>query len=55
MMILDHIDGNSENRFIDNFRLVCSNCDSQLDTYKSKNKGSGRHYRRERYKNGQSY
>jgi hypothetical protein len=53
--ILDHIDGNSSNNDITNLRLVCSNCDSQLPTYKSKNKGNGRHYRRERYKNNQSY
>jgi hypothetical protein len=25
-----------------NLRLVCHNCDSQLDTYKSKNKNSAR-------------
>jgi hypothetical protein len=53
--ILDHIDGNSENNKRENLRLVCPNCDSQLDTYKSKNKGNGRHNRRIRYANGQSY
>jgi len=53
--ILDHIDGNSENNNRENLRMICSNCDSQLDTYKSKNTGSGRHYRRERYKEGKSY
>lgn len=36
--ILDHIDGNANNNWPDNLRLVCSNCDSQLDTYKRKNK-----------------
>jgi hypothetical protein len=53
--ILDHIDGNSQNNHRDNLRLVCPNCDSQLDTYKAKNKGKGRHNRRIRYANGQSY
>lgn len=53
--VLDHIDGNCENNHRDNLRLVCPNCDSQLDTYKSKNKGNGRHARRVRYANGQSY
>ena len=38
VLILDHINGiNNDNR-ISNLRFVCSNCDSQLDTYKSKNK-----------------
>jgi len=52
--ILDHIDGNSDNNSRENIRMICSNCDSQLDTYKSKNFGNGRYYRRQRYKNGQS-
>jgi len=55
MFILDHIDGNSQNNVRQNLRLICSNCDSQLDTYKSKNRGNGRHARRERYAEGKSY
>lgn len=55
LLIMDHKDGNSDNNHLDNLRLVCSNCDAQLPTYKSKNKGSGRHYRRERCKAGLSY
>ena len=43
--ILDHIDGNANNNVIENLRLVCSNCDSQLDTYKKKNK-QGRNTRK---------
>lgn len=54
-LILDHIDGNSENDSLSNVRLVCGNCDMQLPTYKSKNKGNGRHSRRKRYKDGKSY
>lgn len=42
MFILDHIDGNADNNERINLRLVCPNCDSQLDTFKSKNKNSAR-------------
>ncbi len=55
VFILDHIDGNAENNHRDNLRLICPNCDSQLPTYKAKNKGNGRHKRRERYQKGLSY
>lgn len=41
-LILDHIDGHYYNNDIENLRLVCGNCDMQLDTYKSKNIGNGR-------------
>lgn len=54
VFILDHIDGNSENNLRSNLRLVCPNCDSQLPTYKSKNKGNGRFKRRQRYAEGKS-
>ena len=46
VFILDHIDGDAANNRRENLRLVCPNCDSQLDTYKSKNKNSAR---KERY------
>lgn len=55
VLILDHIDGNSDNNFPNNLRLVCPNCDSQLDTFKGKNKGNGRFFRRQRYKENKSY
>lgn len=53
--VLDHIDGNSDNNLPDNIRLVCPNCDSQLPTFKSRNIGNGRHYRRVRYAEGRSF
>ena len=53
--VLDHIDGNSDNNHRTNLRLICPNCDSQTDTFKSRKRGKGRHYRRVRYANGQSY
>lgn len=54
-LVMDHIDGNSDNNILSNLRLVCGNCDMQLPTYKSKNKGNGRYYRRLRYKNKKSF
>jgi hypothetical protein len=54
-LVLDHIDGDSTNNRRDNLRLVCPNCDSQLPTFKARNKGNGRHWRRERYADGKSY
>lgn len=44
VFILDHIDGHANNNQRDNLRLVCPNCDSQLPTYKSKNKNGDRKY-----------
>lgn len=57
LLILDHIDGNSDNNSLDNVRLICSNCDATLPTYKAKNKDKGRDtlrrkYRQKRYKLG---
>lgn len=46
VLILDHIDGNASNNIESNLRFVCPNCDSQLDTYKSKNKNSARKHRK---------
>lgn len=54
-LVLDHINGHSEDNSPENLRLVCGNCDMQLPTYKAKNIGNGRAYRRERYKQGKSY
>jgi RNA polymerase subunit RPABC4/transcription elongation factor Spt4 len=35
---LDHIDGNSDNNFPNNLRLLCPNCHSQQPTTKNRNK-----------------
>ncbi len=35
---VDHIDGNPDNNFPDNLRLLCPNCHSQTPTYKGGNK-----------------
>ena len=54
-VVLDHIDGNSDNWMLENLRLICPNCDTFTPTFKSKNKGNGRYYRRQRYKDGKSF
>lgn len=50
-----HIDGNSNNNVLSNVILLCPNCHSLTDTYKAKNTGNGRAFRRQRYKEGKSY
>jgi predicted transcriptional regulator len=52
---MHHIDGDAKNNHFDNVQLVCPNCHALTDTYKARNTGNGRHYRRVRYKNGKSY
>ena len=52
---LEHKNGNSEDHSLENVCLLCPNCHSQTPTYKSKNRGNGRHFRRERYKTNLSY
>ena len=54
-LVLDHIDGNSDNWNLENLRLICGNCDMQTPTYKGKSMGNGRHYRKERYRQGKSF
>ena len=43
--VMDHIDGDASNSKRENLRLICPNCDSQLPTFKSKNKNSARKHR----------
>src|SRR5258705_9067017 len=38
-LILDHIDGNRRNNRLENLRLLCPNCDSQLSTRGGANRG----------------
>jgi hypothetical protein len=55
LLILDHIDGNSDNFKLDNLRVICSNCDTLTSTYKGRNKGKGRFARKQRYHSGKSF
>ena len=54
-LIVDHIDGDASNNSRGNLRLVCPNCDSQLPTFKARNRGNGRAWRRQRYADGKSH
>jgi len=40
-LVLDHIDGNADSRFLNNIRLVCRNCDGLLPTFTGRNVGKG--------------
>jgi DNA-binding transcriptional regulator YiaG len=42
IFVIDHIDGDASNNLRSNIRMICPNCDSQTDTFKSKNKNSKR-------------
>lgn len=49
IFVLDHIDGDCSNNSRSNLRLICPNCDSQTNTFKSKTKNSKRrNYLREK-------
>jgi hypothetical protein len=54
-LIVDHVDGDATNDRRENLRLICPSRDSQLPTFKARNRGRGRYYRRQRYADGQSY
>ena len=43
---LEHIDGDWQNCLPENITIICPNCHSLTDTYKARNKGNGREYRR---------
>jgi hypothetical protein len=52
---VEHIDGNYKNNKEENLTLLCPNCHSLTPTFGGLNRGNGRHYRRERYKEGKSF
>lgn len=49
-LVLDHVDGNSDNNDLSNLRMICHNCDALLPTFAGRNKNSARKYRRDMYK-----
>jgi hypothetical protein len=42
---IDHIDGNADNNFEDNLRLLCPNCHALTPSFRNLNKGKGRRWR----------
>ena len=40
---IDHIDGSRENGYRENLQVLCPNCHTLTDTYKTLNKNSGYH------------
>lgn len=42
---VDHIDGNADNNFESNLRLICPNCHSLSPNFRNLNKGRGRVWR----------
>lgn len=45
VMRIDHVNGVRDDNRLENLRLVCPNCDSQLDTFAGRNKSSKRERR----------
>ena len=45
-LVMDHINGDSDDNRQTNLRLICPNCDAQLPTFGARNKGNGRLSRR---------
>ena len=54
-LVMNHVDGDSTNMVDSNLELLCPNCDSLTPTYKALNRGRGRHWRAQRFREGKSY
>lgn len=45
-----HKDGNGENHILSNIEIICPNCHAMTKTFGNLNKGNGRKYRRDKYR-----
>ena len=52
---VEHVNGNHTDNQLGNLKLLCMNCHGLTPTFRAKNKGNGRHSRRQRYKEGKSF
>ena len=44
---VDHLDGNADNNYVENVRLLCPNCHALTPSFRNLNKGNGRAWRKE--------
>lgn len=44
---VDHLDGNSENNYLGNLRILCPNCHALTPSFRNLNKGRGRVWRKQ--------
>ncbi len=44
---VDHLDGNADNNYVENVRLLCPNCHALTPSFRNLNKGNGRTWRKE--------
>lgn len=49
-LVFDHINGLHSDWRVKNCRLICNNCDAQQPTFKGRNSGRGRRYRKKYYR-----
>ena len=43
---VDHLDGNADNNYVKNVRLLCPNCHALTPSFRNLNKGNGRTWRK---------
>ena len=44
---VDHLDGNADNNYVENVRLLCPNCHALTPSFRNLNKGNGRTWRKQ--------
>ena len=44
---VDHLDGNADNNYVGNVRLLCPNCHALTPSFRNLNKGNGRAWRKQ--------